>query len=248
MLGDSLFEIMDILHDDGTCFLLITNGFLLDKDKVKRLSKYRYKWLQVSIDGANEEYHDGFRQMKGSWNRAVKGAFEVTKAGIPLTIAHSVTPQNLETVDEMCSLAYSLGASAIILGEVNPSGRSAYSNELLLSYEQKNILYDKIESNRVRFQGRLDVQRSSTVKNQLLKYQNTPNSGAIIRPNGDVRIDCMAPFIIGNILDNDFKQIWQNKAKTCWYDKRVCEYINSYDDVSDINEMQKNYVDKDIML
>lgn len=248
LLGDDLFRIMDILHDDGTCFLLITNGYLLDKEKVEKLSKYRYKWLQVSIDGSNEKYHDGFRQMNGSWSRAVRGAFEVTKAGIPLTIAHSVTPQNLGDIDGMCSLAYSLGAGAIILGEVNPSGRSAYSNELLLNYEEKNLLYDKIENNRVKYQGRLDIQRSSTVKNQLLKYQNTPNSGAIIRPNGDVRLDCMAPFILGNILDRDFEKLWKEKAKDCWYNEKVCEYINAFDDLSDINELQKNYVDSDILL
>ena len=204
--------------------------------------------MQVSIDGSNPEYHDNFRQMKDSWNRAVKGAFEVTKAGIPLTIAHSVTPQNIDDIDDMCELAYSLGAGAIIIGEVNPSGRSAYSNELLLNYEQKNILYDKIENNRVKYKGRLDIQRSSTVKNQLLKYQNTPNSGAIIRPNGDIRIDCMAPFILGNILESDFKQVWRDKAKDCWQDERVCEYIRSYNDITDINDLYKNYVNSDILL
>ena len=49
LLGESLFEIMDILHDDGTLFMLITNGYLLTKEKVKRLKKYRYHWLQVGV-------------------------------------------------------------------------------------------------------------------------------------------------------------------------------------------------------
>lgn len=37
LLGDDLFGIMDILHNDGTNFLLITNGYLLSHDKIEKL-------------------------------------------------------------------------------------------------------------------------------------------------------------------------------------------------------------------
>ena len=47
LLGEKLFELMDVLHDDGTLFLLQTNGFLLDENVAKRLKKYRYHWLQT---------------------------------------------------------------------------------------------------------------------------------------------------------------------------------------------------------
>ena len=42
LLGDKLFDIMDILHKDGTSFVLITNGFLLDSKIAERFKKYRY--------------------------------------------------------------------------------------------------------------------------------------------------------------------------------------------------------------
>lgn len=248
LLGDDLFKIMDILHDDGTAFLLITNGYLLDEKKVKKLSKYRYKWLQVSIDGSTAEYHDSFRNRKGSWERAVKGAYLVSKEGIPLTIAHTVTPQNLDKVDDMCELAYSLGAGSIILGQVNPSGRSAENMDIVLNHNEKNILLEKIEENIRKYSGKMEVQRSSTVKNQLLRYKDSPNSGAIIRPNGDIRLDCMAPFVIGNVLDNDFCDVWAKKAENCWKNDLVKQYIDAFDDLSDINIEQKNYYDKDIYL
>lgn len=66
LLGNDLFDVMDILHDDGTSFVIITNGFLLSREKVQRLKKYRYYWLQVSIDADTSELHDDFRQVKGS--------------------------------------------------------------------------------------------------------------------------------------------------------------------------------------
>lgn len=246
LMGDDLFEIMDILHNDGTSFLVISNCFLMTQEKAKRFSKYRYQWFQVSIDGATPEVHDEFRQRSGSWERAVKGAYMLSKEGIPLAIAHSVNPQNVSQIEDMCKLAYELGAGSILLGEVTPSGRSANNHELLLNYEQKNFLYRKAEELAQYYAGRMRVQRSSTVRNQLKRYMNTPNSGAIIRPNGDIRLDCMAPFVIGNVLDEDFQQIWLQKGGTCWENPEVIKYAESYNEDDDINVAYKNYFDEDI--
>jgi MoaA/NifB/PqqE/SkfB family radical SAM enzyme len=66
ILGNDLFDIMDILHDDGSVFMLITNAFLMTEDTVQKLKKYRYKWIQVSIDGSTAKMHDGLRQVDRS--------------------------------------------------------------------------------------------------------------------------------------------------------------------------------------
>ncbi len=248
LLGDSLFDLMDILHEDGTFFHVISNCYLMTQEKVRKFSKYRYKWFQVSIDGATPERHDEFRQKAGSWQRATQAAFWLSKEGIPLTIAHSVIPDNLYEIDEMCALAFSLGAGSIIIGEVTPSGRSANSPELLLSHEQKNFLIERIQENSTMYAGKMTVLRSSSVKNQLLRYQGTPNTGVIIRPNGDIRLDCMAPFTIGNVLEDDFLDMWEKKSSTCWQLPIVQDYINSYEDFADINSSMKNYFDSDIRL
>ena len=86
LLGEDLFRIMDILHNNGTLFLLITNGSLLTEDIARRLKKYRYHWLQVSIDGVNAKYHDSFRNTIGSWERAINAALSVSSNNIPLKI------------------------------------------------------------------------------------------------------------------------------------------------------------------
>lgn len=247
LLGEKLFDIMDILHDDGTNFLLITNGFLLNEEKVKRLSKYRYHWLQVSIDGSTPEFHDSFRQRRGSWQHAVDGAFMVSAAGIPLTIAHCVSPGNIDKIDDMCALAYSLGASSLLLGDINLSGRTAINRDLMLNTEQKNYLLQKYEENLVKYAGKMSIVRNASVKSSVLRYTVSPNYGMIIRPNGDCRLDCMAPFTIGNVLEEDFYTIWNTKGVCCWQDPRVQEYINSFL-TDDSSTMVTNYYDKDIKI
>lgn len=177
LLGDKLFDIMDILHDDGTSFVIISNAFLLTKEKVRSFAKYRYFWFQISIDGSTSEIHDNFRGVEGSFDRAVNGALEISDAGIPLVIAHTVTPQNINLVEDMINLAYRLGANSIILGEVMFSGRAYENADIVLNDEQKNFLYGQIEELGQKYQGRITIQRSAELKTQMERYMNEVNAG-----------------------------------------------------------------------
>ena len=247
LLGDKLFDIMDILHDDGTSFVVISNALLLTKEKVKRFAKYRYFWFQISIDGSTAEIHDNFRGVKGSFDRACNGALEISDAGIPLVIAHTVTPGNISKMEEMVNLSYKLGANSIILGEVLPSGRAYTHEEIILDDEQKNFMYAQIEELSKKFQGKITIQRSAELKTQMERYVAEVNSGGIIRPNGDFRIDCMAPFTIGNVLEKSVKEIWLEKGVDAWNLPEVKNFIASIDEDKQTSNV-KNHVDIDIAL
>jgi len=244
LLGDKLFDIMDILHDDGTSFVVITNALLLTKEKVRRFTKYRYFWFQISIDGATAEVHDEFRGVKGSYDKAVHGALEVSDAGIPLVIAHSVTPQNLNQVEDTVNLAYNLGANSIILGEVLPSGRAYNNEEILLTREERNSLYGQIEELGKKYQGKITIQRSAELKVQMERYMSEANGGGIIRPNGDFRLDCMATFTIGNVLEKSIKDMWLEKGTDVWNSEPVRKFIAAIDEDQNTG-LIKNHVDLD---
>lgn len=61
----------------------------------------------------------------------------------------------------------------------------------------------------------------------LTLEQVFPNEGAIIRPDGDVRLDCIAPFTIGNILETPFIDIWKRKAHNAWNHPEIDKYIKA---------------------
>lgn len=241
-------KIMDVLHADGTSFVLITNGWLLDQEWVDILARYRFYWVQVSIDGVSASYHDYFRGVDGSWERAVNGAFLISKAGLPLVIAHTVTPKNLQDVAAMADLAYQLGATSLILGEVLPSGRANEHTDIVLTPEERNQLYHQLELLAKSYKGRMEIQRSSGVHYQLNRYRIVPNMGCIIRPNGDVRMDCMAPFVIGNVLEKTFSAIWREKGSDCWQNPVVIDYISSVDPVTNMSNIHRNHVESDIQI
>ena len=117
-----------------------------------------------------------------------------------------------------------------------------------MSREQRNILNEAINANMQKFAGRMQVQRSSGTKIQLLRNMGTPNSGAIIRPNGDIRLDCVAPFVIGNVISEDFCEVWKAKAADVWSKPEVLEYVTSWEDEDEINHGRRNYLDADVRL
>lgn len=235
LLGNKIFDIMDILHDGGTIFYINTNGYLLSTTIIDKLTKYHYHKIQISIDGATPERHDTFRQKKGSWEKAIAGAKAISKTKIPLKIAHCITPDNLYEIDDMCSLAYSIGATDIMVGIISLSGRATENQEILLNENQIQYLNDKIHENSEKYNGRMGVKLSHPVKEGLEKHILKPNSRALIRPNGDIKLDGMLPFVVGNILKDDFADIWERKIKKAWNDPLIIEFINGF------NKDDRNY-------
>jgi MoaA/NifB/PqqE/SkfB family radical SAM enzyme len=167
--------------------------------------------------------------------------------GIPLAIANTVTPETIHDLPEMANLAYSCGAALLITGEVFPSGRGILNNGLLLNNEQRAMFWRLIEEQRVLFDGRMQIQRSMSNRSQLEGVADLPMAGAIIRPNGDIRLDCIAPFVMGNVANASFYEQWQ-KCGNSWQDKRVKDYIESVDLYSGKSTLHKNHVEGDIVL
>jgi MoaA/NifB/PqqE/SkfB family radical SAM enzyme len=238
---------MDILDADGTIFLLITNGYILTEEKIKKLKKYHFQWIQISIDGASSKSHDELRQKEGSWEKAVNAALMVADAGLPLTIAHSIIPNEIDELPKMAGLAYQCGASLFIVGEIFSSGRAAMNTELLLNMEQRSRLWNIVENLSLLYNGRMVVARSTSNKTQLNEAMELPNTGVIVRPNGDIRLECTAPFVIGNVLTSSFFDQWSN-GKHKWKHEKVAEFIDSVDQYSGISALHTNYIGEDIYL
>lgn len=247
LLGQKLFDIMDVFHNDGSSFVLISNGFLLDADICKKLSKYHFQWLQLSIDSVSPDRHDAFRGRKGSWQRVTEAAIRVSEAGLPLKIAISATPQETTYLEEFFEFCYQLGASTVVVGDIMPSGRSFDSHDIIMTKDEKIEFYEKILELKKKVSHKIEVQTSFIMKSQLEFMIDRPLDGVIIRPNGDVRLDCIAPFVIGNVLQDRFKTIWDRTPSNIWSSAPVRDFIGSIDEFGFSSKLN-NYQDKDIIL
>ncbi|SFF57440.1 radical SAM protein [Clostridium cadaveris] len=234
LLKESLFEIMDILDNYSVKFIFISNGLILNKEYVKKLSKYKYTWFQISIDGSRPELHNYVRGLD-SWNQAINAANLIKRAGLPLVISHAVVKKNYDYLEEMIDMSYLLGARRIITGPFSYSGRALINGkELELSTDEKENVYEIVAKKSKEYKGRMEVIASAEEVIGLRIKQKDVNGVILIRPNGDVKIDCVAPFKIGNVLEEDIYSIWNRIGRNVWEHPRVVEYINSIHSSDDL--------------
>ncbi|BCS55972.1 radical SAM/SPASM domain-containing protein [Geobacter sp. SVR] len=83
-----------------------TNGWLLDDSRARHLKEIGVDRIQLSIDSLNAEEHDRFRQVKGSFDRAIKSIDSAIGAGLAIFVQTVVTKQRLHSKEFLEFLEY----------------------------------------------------------------------------------------------------------------------------------------------
>jgi MoaA/NifB/PqqE/SkfB family radical SAM enzyme len=250
LLGQKLFDIMDILHEHGISFIFITNGFLMDEATVEKLSAYRFSWIQISIDGFFPSIHDQIRGVPGSWEKAIRAATLVRKAGLPLGIAHVLMRPNYKYIGEFIDLAYALGATRFMGEYYLPSGRAIQNSpHLVLSEQEFTESFSILENRQERYNNLMAIKATVDPAFYFRVRQIEPSSVLLIRPNGNVKLDCILPFVIGNIREEPLQKIWDRIGKKAWQHPVITNYISSVKWGKMLLEASpRPYYDDDLML
>jgi len=66
LMRPDIFEITAYAKSKGFYVALSTNGTLIDESNIDKIKEADYQYVGISIDGL-EEFHDEFRQQKGSF-------------------------------------------------------------------------------------------------------------------------------------------------------------------------------------
>ncbi len=246
LLGDSLFEIMNIMAEYDIRFRLITNGMLVTQGILDKLKKYHFKWLQVSIDGSRPELHDYVRGVDGAFRKAISAANLVKLNGFPLLISHVVVKSNLDYIEEMIDTAYFLGAKAIVVVPFCYSGRAIMNKDKLdMTPEEISSAFSRINAKRKEYYKRMNI-ISSLEEQAVLQLNNVKaNSGMMIGPSGDVKISCSMPFVIGNVSNKSIYEVWESVGKKVRDHEQIKEYLRSIKSSEDfLRPSFRNNVDK----
>lgn len=224
---EETLRIMEILDSYGVYFILITNGWFVDKELVDQLKKFKYNWVQVSIDGARPEIHDSIRGVRGSWERAVKAVYLFLEAGLPTTIAHVLMRSNFETLEEMIDLAATLGVVQLMCDTAIFTGRAAaIPAELELAKAQREEYNQLVRTKQEQYRHQMVIQPAMDPALGLRIYCAEPSHVCLIRPNGDIKLECMTPFVFGNVQKNSLAEIWERGLKKGWEHPEVLSFIH----------------------
>jgi mycofactocin biosynthetic radical S-adenosylmethionine protein MftC len=115
--------ILDACHSRGIVTCISTNGTLLDRARVERLSRSGLVAIQVSLDGARRETCDAIRG-PGTYQRATRALELLGESSIPTSINTVLTAQNADEIPALHELAGALHVS-LRVSRFRPSGRGA---------------------------------------------------------------------------------------------------------------------------
>lgn len=239
LLGEHLFELMDIFAASNTWINLISNGFFINRETARRLAKYALGWVEISIDSPYEEYHDYLRGVQGSWRKAVLAASYLAGYNVPVFVGTCVTPKTLSDLEAMVKLAEEIGVKGLTLTKIFTSGR-AYSHleELILSEEETKNFVDKAVKLKNNTKNIIINFSTQSVQETLQDDTGTTNYQIpIIRPDAKMRLSCFEPIIVGDVLNEDIQILWKRY-------KTIRELLKNTPEK--IETTGRNYVDEEI--
>jgi len=225
LLRKDFFEIMDYANKLGYIWGMTSNATLIDDSVAEKLRKSGMRTISVSIDGLPDT-HDRLRGKKGAFDEAIRGIKALIDNGgfEHIQVTTVVNHRNIGELDELFDMLCGIDIDSWRVINIEPIGRANEHPELVLSPDEYRYMFNYIKNKRLEgypvcygcshFLG-LDYER--TVRDWYFLC-NAGLYTASITSSGDI-IACLdierrPELVQGNILNDNFKDVWTNKFST----------------------------------
>ena len=230
-----IFNIAERCRELGIITYLSTNGLYVKKSNANRILD-TFNYIGISIDGS-EEIHDKFRGLKGSFRESIKAidllnSYGKRKVGVRFTI----TKDTYRDLEFIFNLVEKHNIPKIYISHLVYSGRGLDNLEMDISKEQRekavNYIIDKafeyydtsrdieivtgnMEMDAILFLDRFSKrypQFREEMRERLISWGGNSAGRKLLNidAKGNVKPDPFFPFIIGNIFNQEFSNIWRD--------------------------------------
>ena len=147
MAREDIYRIAEYGNRLGLRMVMAPCGLLMDRESTRRIIASGIQRISLSIDGADRETHDGFRQTEGAFEAVLNAARLAREEGLEFQVNTTVTRLNIGQLEEILELAISLGAVGFHPFLLVPTGRGEGLAHLAIDpqeYERVlNWIYEK---------------------------------------------------------------------------------------------------------
>lgn len=207
------------LYRRGFPWGVVTNGYLLDEDRLQSLLRSGMHSITVSLDGFEDD-HNWMRQHPHSFERAAHAIQLLCKEKeIVWDVVTCVNPRNISRLEEFKQWLISMGVARWRCFTIVPMGRAATDPELQLSEVQFRQVLDFIRQTRKEgkiycsygcegFLGPYEME----VRDHLF-YCRAGIEVASILNDGSISgcTSIRSNFNQGNIYQDSFWDVWESK-------------------------------------
>ncbi len=229
LMRPDIFKLAEYGTQKGLRMVMAPNGTLITETAAKKMVATGIQRISVSLDGATKERHDGFRGVQGAFKGALRGIEAAKAQGIEFQINTTISKYNYDQIPDILKMAEDLGAVALHIFLLVPTGRGKYIVDQAITAEEYeytlNWFYDqkqktslqlkatcaphyyRILRQRARKEGRsvtYDTHGLDAVTRGCLggtSFCFISHTG-IIQPCGFLDLNC------GDITKNSFADIW----------------------------------------
>ncbi len=110
MAREDIYEIIAYGDRLGLRMVMAPCGMLMTREKTLRMKEAGIKRISLSIDGADPETHDSFRQVDGAFESVLQAARMAKEVGLDFQVNTTITKLNYQQIDRILALALSIGA------------------------------------------------------------------------------------------------------------------------------------------
>ena len=202
----------------GFIWGMVSNGMLLDTQKLHQLINAGLKTIAISLDGFEDE-HNWMRGNGNSFCRAVNAIKALSKSSVTWDVITCVNARNFSSLSKFKYFLLGLGVTHWRLFTVFPMGRAANNAELQLMSEQFRLLMEFIKEER----SKDDIRVSYSCKGYLGDYElkvrvypffcGAEINTASVRYDGAISgcLSIRSRFGQDNIYNNNFMDVWNNR-------------------------------------
>jgi len=197
-----------------------SNGSLIDDNVAKKLKQAGIATVSISLDSHISSQHDEFRGVSGSWQKAVDACKALRKNGVLVQVNTTLTHENYNQIEEIMSLAESVGVENFHLFFLVPTGRGTKIADISPQKYEDMITntFAKVHKHTLNVRPSCAPQFMRIAQSMGLDMRQWIR-GCIagmhycrIYPNGDVTPCPYLPIKLGNIREQSFKDIWFNST------------------------------------
>lgn len=219
LIRKDLFDITAHADKIGFKWGLVTNGTLITDEVIKKMKKTHMSTITISLDGM-EKTHDEFRHIPGGFNKIITAIEKLVKEDFieHIQVTFIANKNNINELPEVYRLLSMMGINSLRISGVDPIGRAKDNKLISLNKDEYNYLFDFMKKHHGSklpvvwscahyFGDREDIVGRFTC--------TTGKSVGSVLSNGDIfacpNIPRKKELIQGNVLKDDFCDIWDNK-------------------------------------
>ena len=229
-----LFEIADFCKEHGIITYLSSNGLYFTKSNVQKIVD-TFNYVGISIDG-DEETHDHFRGLKGAFKETLKAVLLANSTGAKVGIRFTITKETINSLEYIFDLVEKHNIPKIYISHLVYSGRGLDNLKMDLTKEQRResvefilnkafeyyetgrdieVVTGNMEQDAILFLNKFAKKYPDLKENmrkRLVAWGGNSAGRNLLNINseGDVRPDPFFPLTVGNIIKEDFGNIWQS--------------------------------------